>query len=59
MLRYAAEFADRYDKIWADKIGADRIGGNMSRRAESIERNYKMGAPYSCLSSHTKYVVTQ
>ena len=54
MLRYAAEFADRYDKI-----GADRIGGNMSRRAESIERNYKMGAPYSCLSSHTKYVVTQ
>ena len=44
MLRYAAEFADRYDKI-----GADRIGGNVSRRAESIEGNYKMGAPYVCL----------
>ena len=53
MLRYAAEFADRNDKIGADKIGADRIGGNVSRRAESIEGNYKMGAPYSCLSSHT------
>ena len=59
MLRYAAEFADRYDKIGADKIGADkigadkigadRIGGNVSRRAESIEGNYKMGAPYVCL----------
>ena len=49
MLRYAAEFADRYDKMGADKIGADRIGGNVSRRAESIEGNYKMGAPYVCL----------
>ena len=44
MLRYALELADRYDKI-----GADRIGGNVSRRAESIEGNYKMGAPYFCL----------
>ena len=49
MLRYAAEFADRYDKIGADKIGADRIGGSVSRRAESIDGNYTMGAPYFCL----------
>ena len=44
-----AQFADRYDKQGQTSLGLTEQGANVSRRAESIDENDRMGAPYVCL----------